>query len=92
MNVEQKGIQVTCHNCGKQFPVAPATNRDELQQAVALLRKGGGTVRVARWCPWCGETNMVEVPVEVAGTEVVFREVERGLAGLPPRPGEGGRT
>lgn len=92
MSAKQREARVKCHNCGKTFPVAPTTDEEERQQAEALMKRGEGTLRVARWCPWCRETNMVEVSVEeleLVRTEVVFREAVKGFSGLAPREGEG---
>jgi hypothetical protein len=86
MSVSRSERQVECHKCGKTFPVATITDADEAQQAADALEKGGGTVRVARWCPWCGETNMVELAVELVKDEVVFRgDLDKTLRGLPPQ-------
>jgi len=92
MSAEEREVRIKCHNCGKTFPVAPTTDREEREQGEALIKRGEGTLRLARWCPWCRETNMVEVSVEeleLVRMEVVFRGTVKGFRGLAPREGEG---
>jgi len=84
MNIDPNERAVECHRCGKTFPVAVIKDAEEARQAEAALEEGGGTVRVARWCPWCSATNMVDLPIELIDEEVTFMGVDTTLAGLPP--------
>jgi len=85
-------VTVTCHNgeCKKTFPVAPVAKQTERQEAKAIGKGGGGTLRVARWCPWCGSMNMVGVLIASAGNAeaIVYMGIDKGLDGLAPTPGE----
>ena len=88
MDARDNELTVECYNCGKRFPVAAISDQDELEQAKALRKDGGGTLRVARWCPWCQEDNMVPVTIEYVGQEIVFRDAGRVLCALAPEPDE----
>ncbi len=91
MNGPKRTVPVKCHNCGKTFPVAATTSREEEQQAEAILKGGGDTLRVARWCPFCQSTNMLDLTaeqIEIVETETVFRRDLKAMAGGAPGEGE----
>jgi phage FluMu protein Com len=89
------GTPIRCHHCKKVFPALPIAKPNEWEEAKGLIKRGGGKLRVARWCPWCKETNMVEVPVVPSEEDdktdeiIVFRDVGEELRGLPPKSGDG---
>ena len=57
-------IEIECAHRGKVFPCEVYASDDEWARAQALATtKAAPTLRVARYCAWCGETFMVEVPV-----------------------------
>jgi len=79
--------EVKCHKCGKTFPVGAIVGDDEAERSLAAAKKGRKTVRVERWCPWCQQTNVVNLPIELARLQkaVVFREVKGALNGMPQK-------
>jgi len=87
MGNEKREARVRCHHCGKVFPVVAAASQEERHLAEAILKRGDGTLRVARWCPFCEETNMLDLTcsqLEIVHMEVVFqRHVDPVRGGVP---------
>ena len=106
MSTPKLEVRVRCWNpeCGKDFPVLAVRDDEELQRVVAFMKKGGeGTVRVARWCPWCTSAVMVSLPLRRVPREryTFMREGQEAriafelrvasdamLQGEEPKPGE----
>ena len=90
MEAQEPDVQVTCRSCGKKFPVQAIAKEEEIQEATAVAKRGGGTVRVARWSPWCSETNVIVVPIGSHEDKhvVVYCDLAKGVTGVEPKPAE----
>ena len=88
---EPRKVTVKCSVCGRIFPCHIYANQDEENHARGLARTaGGGVLRVARYCPYCGETVMVELTIPAAedGPVQVPLSCDRTFISAIPRPGE----
>ncbi len=57
---KQAEVTVKCALCSKTFPCHVFAKESEEEQARGVARQGA-TFRVARYCPHCGKTVMVEL-------------------------------
>lgn len=87
MSDGRRDVWVGCWNCHKRFPVGPAATDGEKQHAGAIVKRGEGTIRVARCCPFGESTNMLDLTcehLEEKGYDVAFqRDLPSMLGGVP---------
>ena len=85
---EVQEIKVKCASCSKEYPVHVVASKGEREKAEeAAKQEGGGVIEVARYCPFCGETTMVEIPVSAAEPESSDQEVVLVFAVTGPLTG-----
>jgi DNA-directed RNA polymerase subunit RPC12/RpoP len=52
-------VQVTCHECGKKFPL----ESEVVQQGLTMVIHLAGSAKARQvTCPHCGASNMVSAP------------------------------
>ncbi len=87
---EQVEVTVKCVLCGRVFPCHVFAKESEEEQARGVARQG--TLRVARYCPHCGKTVMVQLTIPANPGQPATVPVPLGCDGqldsVVPREGE----